>query len=176
MLIAPLLLALASQTPSTSATSLADLVPKNTIAYIQAPSLDRAASCIGRLAAAFEPAHAPKMDAASLMAMSEIPGDASSVDSGRPVGVCLVLGEGTEGPPLPVFLVPVRDADAYLKSVEQPGAPMKGVAKGGYVCLGFGAAPELPSAPAAIAKGLPEGELAARLDLGRLVEQFHDSI
>src|SRR5689334_8822015 len=119
MLIAPLLLALASQTPSTSATALADLVPQNTVAFIQSPSLDRAASCIGRLAAAFEPTHAPKLEAASLMAMVDIPGDASTVDSARPVGVCLVLGEGSEATPLPVFLVPVRDSAAYLKSIQQ---------------------------------------------------------
>jgi len=176
MLIAPLLLALAPQTPATAASALADLVPKNTVAFFQAPSLERAASCIGRLSAAFEPSHAEELDAEALMALAEIPGAASTVDSARPIGVCLVLGEGAEATPLPVFLVPVRDADGYLKSVEQPGSPMKGVARGGYVCVGMGAAPELPTAPAAIAQGLLPGDLSVRIDLGRMIEQFRDPI
>ena len=175
MLIAPLLLAFSSQTQAAPATSLADLVPSGTVAFVQSPSLERAAACVGRLAAAFEPAQAPKMDAAMLMAMSEIPGDAATVDTARPVGVCLVMPEGASSP-LPVFLVPVRDAAAYTKSVEQPNSPMKVVAKGGYACVGLGQPPELPSAPAAIAKGLLPGELSVRIDLARLIEQFHDSI
>jgi len=176
MLFAPVLLALASQTPAQSAATLADLVPKNTIAFVQAPSLERAAEFVARMASAFAPAGVPKIDAATLMKMVEMPGEVSTVDLARPVGVCVVLEEGTGAQPLPVFLIPVSDADKYLKSVAASGSGMQGVAKGGYACVGIGAPPELPSAPAAIAKGLPEGEIALRLDLGRLVEQYRDTI
>ncbi len=176
MLFAPLLLALAPQAPAQTApgASLADLVPKNTVAFVQAPSLERAAGLVGRMASAFGPAGAPKLDAAALMAMAGMPGDASAVDPSRPVGMCLVLEETSGAQPLPVFLIPVGDADKYAKSVATSG--MQTVAKGGYVCVGLGAPPELPSAPAAIAKGLPEGEIALRLDLGRLVEQYRETI
>lgn len=174
MLLAPALLALASQTPAQTSTTLADLVPKGTVAFVQSPSLERAAKFVDRLASAFAPAGGQTIDVAKLLAMIELPADAAAVDPARPVGVCLVLGEG--GQPLPAFLIPVRDADAFLKSLAKPGSPMKGVAKGGYACIGFGAAPELPSAPAAIAKGLPEGEISLRLDLKSLVEQFREQI
>ncbi len=72
MLFAPLLLALAPQAPAQTApgASLADLVPKNTVAFVQAPSLERAAGLVGRMASAFGPAGAPKLDAAALMAMA----------------------------------------------------------------------------------------------------------
>jgi len=178
MLLAPALLALAVQTPAQSApaASLADLVPKDTVAFVQAPSLERAAKFVERLGNAFAPAGAPKVDVAAVLALIELPGDAAAVDPSRPVGICLGLAESEGAQPLPTFLIPVRDAEAFLKSIQQPGSPMKGVAKGGYACIGLGAAPELPSAPAAIAKGLPEGEIAARLDLGRLIEQYREQI
>lgn len=176
MLFAPALLALAVQAPPQAPTTLADLVPRNTIAFVQAPSLERAAQFVGRIGSAFGPPGGPKIDAATLMAMVEMPGDVSAVDLARPVGVCLVLEETVGAEPLPVFLVPVSDADKYQKSVAKGGSGMQVVAKGGYACVGLGAVPELPSAPAAIAKGLPEGEIAARIDLGRLVEQFREPI
>src|SRR5258706_3488401 len=176
MLFAPVLLALASQTPAQTGTPLADLVPKNPVAFVQSPSLERAAKFVERLSRAFAPASPQTVDVAKLLMLIELPGDAVEVDPARPVGICLVLDTSGSGEPLPAFLIPVRDADAFLKSLEKPGSPMKGVAKGGYACIGMGAAPELPGTPAAIAKGLPEGELAARIDVGRLVEQYHDMI
>ena len=110
MLFAPVLLALASQTPAQSAATLADLVPKNTIAFVQAPSLERAAEFVARMASAFAPAGVPKIDAATLMKMVEMPGEVSTVDLARPVGVCVVLEEGTGAQPLPVAANACRSA------------------------------------------------------------------
>jgi hypothetical protein len=178
MLFAPVLLALALQTPAQGApaVSLADLVPANTVAFVQSPSLERAAQFVGRMMQAFGPPGGPEIDAAKLLSLVEVPGDASAVDSTRPVGLCLLLDEGAGAEPLPAFLIPALDADKYLKSIAASGSGMQGVAKGGYVCVGLGGAPELPSSPAAIAKGLPEGELSARIDVGRLIEQFREPI
>jgi len=178
MLFAPALLAIAFQIPAQSApgTSLADLVPKNTVAFVQAPSLERAAKFVEHLGNVFGPAGGQTFDVEKLLALIQLPGNAKAVDPSRPAGICLVLGEGQSAQPLPAFLIPIRDADAFLKSVQAPGSPMRGVARGGYACIGLGAAPEAPSAPAAIARGMPQGEIVARLDLGRLVEQFRERI
>jgi len=177
MMFVAALLAFTFQTPAQSApaAALADLVPKNTVVFVQAPSLERAAKLVERLQGAFAPQPGLKLDVARLLALIELPGDANAVDPARPVGICLELEEGA-GSPLPAFLIPVRDADAFLKSIQKPGSPMMGVAKGGYACIGMGAPPELPSAPSAIARGLPEGEISARIDLGRLVKQFGEQI
>jgi general secretion pathway protein G len=173
MLLAPALLALALQTPAQPAVTLADLVPKNTVAFVQVPSLERAARFAGRMAQVFGPSGAPAIDVPALLSMIEIPGDPGAIDPARPFGICLLLEEAAGAQPLPAFLVPVRDAQAYLKSLGEGG---HAVAKGGYVCVGLAGLPELPSAPAAIARGLPEGEIAARIDLGRLIDQFGETI
>ncbi|MBK7644961.1 MAG: hypothetical protein IPJ19_18275 [Planctomycetes bacterium] len=178
MFLSSALLALALQTPAPAAASvtLADLVPHGTIAFVQVPSLDRAAQFAQRMLETFQPGGGPPMSGAVLLAMTGLRCDSTAIDATRPIGVCVVLGEQSGGQPMPTVLIPVKDADAFLKSVEQPGAPWKGTAKGGYVSLGLGLAPEIPGVPAAIANGMPAGEVAARLDLGRLIEQYRDQI
>jgi hypothetical protein len=178
MLLVSALLAFAFQTPAqtAAAVTLADLVPKNTVAFVQAPSLERAAKFVQRLQSTFEPKPGPQLDGAKLLAMLSIPADPSAVDFTKPVGVCLVLEAGPGAQPLPTLLIPVSDGEKITKSLQQPGAPWKAVVKGGYACIGMGMAPELPSAPAKIARGLPEGEIAARLDLKTLIAQYREQI
>src|SRR5258708_31903383 len=92
MLFAPVLLALASQTPAPAAPSatLADLVPKNTVAFVQAPSLERAAKFVERMRKCFAPSSGKELDVQAFLESIQLPGGAGAVDAARPAGLCLV--------------------------------------------------------------------------------------
>lgn len=171
------LLTLAPSFPPAAQDSLGKLVPKDTVILVQVPSLDGLVSGARRTIAAFDPSNKETIDAEHLLKNMDFPGDVSQVDPKRPLGLCLTLARDPGATPQPVFLVPARSSAAYVKSLTTPERTITSIAQGDYVLV----APESTSitcdgSAAALAQNLPAGDLVARVDLARLIEQFRPMI
>ena len=153
-------------------------MPRDTVLYVQVPSLERLVASALRTRNAFDPKDsAEPIDAEHLLKDLELPGAVAEIDLKRPIAVCWTMGKDPGSSPQPVFLVPVRSPEAFVKSLAAAGHPVTSVVNGTYVLVApQSTAIELEPAAAPIALNLPSGDLVARIDLGRLIEQFRPMI
>jgi len=166
----------AAQPPKAPESGLAKLVPAGTAIYVEAPSVDRLAASIRKVTAAFDPDRAAAMDLEESLKDLDLPGSVKEIDRTKPIGICMVLPAEPGGQPAPTFLVPAVSPENYARSVAESGPGLATAIHGNYVAVSMGAEAKPGPAPAAIAQGLPEGEIVARLDVQRLVEHFRPMI
>lgn len=157
----------AQQAPAPDA--LAKLVPEGTVVYVQAPSLERLNAAVAKVVKLFKPGDDQAPDVDQLLGQMDIPGAAKEVDHQKPIAFCLVLPAQQGGEPSPVFLVPAKSPENFVRSMSAAPSKMKASIEGDYVCVSESAAVKHGTAPAAIAVGLPAGELVARIDVKRIV-------
>jgi len=165
----------AAKEPKVSETDLAQLVPAGTAIYVQAPSVDRLASAIRDLTAAFDPG-AEGMDVDETLEGLNLPGATKEIDRSKPFAVCMVLPEQAGGEPMPTVLVPVLSPENFVRSVTESGMPATTAIHGNYVAVSMGPGAEPASTPSSIALELPKGDIVARLDVQRLVAHYRPMI
>jgi hypothetical protein len=155
--------------------ALGKLVPEGTAVYVQAPSLDRLGNAVRKVIAAFDKEKAQSFDIDEMLEKGELPLSPKNIDHQKPLAFCLVLPATQGGQPSPVFLLPATDAEALKKDIAATGMPLMTSVSGSYVTVSM--SPDTkPAAAAAIANGMPAGEIAARIDLKRLVAHFRPMI
>lgn len=174
MFFATVLLALIPQTP---AQPLARLVPRDTVIYVEMPSLDRFVSAWRRTHDSFDPSGKDSIDLDHMLKEFDVPCSAADLDTKRPLALCLTMAREPGAEPKPVFLLPARSPENFAKSLSTPEHKVTTLVDGSYVLV----APESPSIErdgnaAPIALGLPQGDVVARIDLARLIEQFRPMI
>jgi hypothetical protein len=172
------------------ANALASLVPADTAIYVQASSIDRLATAIRSVTAAFDPDKAAAMDVDQALASLDVPGSMKEIDRTKPLAICLVLSNDPGAQPSPTYLVPALSPESYAKSAAAPSNGLfqfTAAVHGDYVTVSGvpatpgsppGAAPSAPAASkaSALALDLPAGDVVARLDVRRLVEHFRPMI
>ena len=166
---------LRAQTPGSS-DALAKLVPEGTAVYVQAPSLDRLGAAIKKVVGAFDKEKAQSFDLDAMIREGGLPVSPANIDHGKPLAFCLVLPETQGGEPSPAVLLPSANPDALVKEVSGAGMPFKTSVESGYVTLTMAPEAKKGAGPAAIATGLPAGEISARVDVKRLVAHFRPMI
>lgn len=160
----------AQQAPAPDA--LANLVPEGTVVYVQAPSLERLNAAVAKVAKLLKPGDDQAPDVDQLLGQMDMPGAAKEVDHQKPIAFCLVLPAQQGGQPSPVFLVPAKSPENFVRSLSSAPSKPKTSIEGDYVCISGSAAVKHGTAPAAIAVGLPAGELVARIDVKRIVAYY----
>lgn len=162
--------------PKVSENELAKLVPVGTAIYVQAPSIDRLATSIRNVMAAFDPDQAATMDVDEMLEGLDLPGSMKEIDRTKPLAVCLVLPAEPGAEPSPTFLVPALSPESFVRSVAESAPGLSTAVHGGYVAVSMAAEAKPGPTPAAIALDLPTGDVVARLDVQRLVEHFRPMI
>lgn len=171
------LLTLAPSFPPAAQNPLGPLVPKDTVVLLQVPSLDGLVAGARRTIAAFDPSNKETIDAEHLLKNMDFPGDTSQIDPKRPLGLCLTMARDPGATPQPVYLVPARSSAAYVQSLAKPERTITSVVLGDYVLVAAESSGiTCDGSAAAMAQNLPAGELVARVDLARLIEQFRPMI
>lgn len=156
--------------------ALAKLVPEGTAVYVQAPSLERLGAAIQKIVGAFDKEKAQSFDLDAMIREGGLPVSPANIDHGKPLAFCLVLPETQGGEPSPAVLLPSANPDALVKEVSGAGMPFKTSVENGYVTLSMAPDAKKSAGPAAIATGLPAGEISARVDVKRLVAHFRPMI
>jgi hypothetical protein len=156
--------------------ALAKLVPEGTAVYVQAPSLDRLGAAVKKIVGAFDKEKAQSFDLDAMIREGGLPVSPANIDHGKPLAFCLVLPATQGGEPSPAVLLPSSNPDALVKEVSGGGMPFKTSVDGGYVTLTMAPDAKKSAGPAAIATGLPAGEISARVDVKRLVAHFRPMI
>jgi general secretion pathway protein G len=164
----------AQQSPAPDA--LAKLVPEGTVVYVQASSLDRLDAAVAKVAKLFKPGDekVPQID--ELLGQAGLPGAVNEIDHLKPIAFCLVLPAQPGGQPAPAFFVPAKSPENLVRSMSNAPAKVKASIAGDYVCISESPAVKPGAAPAAIALGLPAGELVARIDVKRIVAYYRPMI
>ncbi len=166
---------LRAQTPP-AGDALAKLVPLGTVVYVQAPSLERLGAAIHKTVATFSPEAAEKFDVDSMLHDMELPGSTKEIDRQKPIAFCLVFPPTAESEPTPAFLVPATAPEAFAKAVAGSGSHATAQVEGSYVLVSQSPDVKHGLDPAAIAMGLPAGEVVARIDVKRIVDRFRPYI
>ncbi len=156
--------------------ALAKLVPEGTAVYVQAPSLDRLGAAVKKVIGAFDKEKASSFDLDAMIREGGLPVSPANIDHSKPLAFCLVLPETQGGEPSPAVLLPSANPDALVKEVSGAGMPFKTSVDSGYVTLSMAPDAKKAAAPAAIATGLPAGEISVRVDVKRLVAHFRPMI
>ena len=156
---------------------LAKLVPADTVIYVEAPSVERLATSMRNITSAFDPSKAA-MDIDAAIDELDLPAPAKLIDRTKPLAICLVLPTAPGGQPAPVYFLPARSPQDFVKAVTESGQPFGTAIHGDYVAvtMGPGAAPAPAGAPPSIALELPPGDVVVRLDVQRLVAHYRPVI
>lgn len=156
--------------------ALAKLVPEGTAVYVQAPSLERLGNAMRKIIAAFDKEKAQTFDIDAMLEEGELPLSPKNIDHQKPLAFCLVLPATQGGQPAPVFLLPATSPDALVKDIAATGMPFQTSVSGSYVTVSMSPGAKPGTTTAAIANGMPAGEISARIDLKRLVAHFRPMI
>jgi hypothetical protein len=145
------------------------LVPADAVGFFRFAPLDQLQPKIRELIGYFDKRQAQKFDVAELFEMAGIP--PARIDRSKPVGTALVL-VGEQKRPMPTFILPITEPDKPIETA----ATVKPVRSGSYVAVGMGGAPVVGTTVPALAKDLPEGDVAVRWDAQKLVAAFRPTI
>ncbi|MHC4934325.1 MAG: hypothetical protein ACYTGV_19300 [Planctomycetota bacterium] len=145
---------------------LGKLVPADAVGFFRFAPLDQLQPKMRELIGYFDERQAQKFDVAELFKMAGVP--AERIDRSKPVGTAVVLVDA-QMRPMPTFILPVTEPD-------KPIAGRTLVRSGSYVAVGTAGDPEVGSTTPALAKDLPEGDVAVRWDAQRLVAAFRPVI
>jgi hypothetical protein len=166
----PIEAAAVSGAQSTANSAFAALVPADAFAVLRLQSLDeldRAMTAFARAADKPLP-----FDASLLLGgMLECPGPVKQLERKQPIAIALTLPPGSTEP-VPTFIVPVADAAAYLKELPVSARKWSGERSGGYLALSQLAGYVAPATPSPLALELPQGALAVRVDMLKVIEAF----
>ena len=158
------------------ADELARLVPANAFGVVYAPSIDKLIAKLKSVVVSIDAQAAQGIDAGPLLEQLAGPA-APHVDTSRPMAIVLTPGPGKDDPPSPTFLLPVRDGAAAKASFgEMPPGASGPVVVGSYLAMSQGPGFKAGTAPSALVKDLPAGDIVVRLDLARVVETYRPMI
>lgn len=139
------------------------LVPKDAVVFVRLSSLDDLVAAARECAAPF--GAPPELISADqlLSQLGPMAGDTTWVDRRRPLAFVLVAPRAVQ--PSPVLFVPARDAAKYAASLAAAGMPA--TAHEGYVALPLAGKYEKPTSPSAWCEAMPDGLVAARVDIAK---------
>ncbi|MHC4340469.1 MAG: DEAD/DEAH box helicase family protein, partial [Planctomycetota bacterium] len=138
---------------------LGKLVPADAIGFFRFAPLDQLQPKIRELVGYFDEQQAQKFDVAELFEMAGIP--AARIDRSKPAGIAVVL-VGEQKRPMPTFILPLTEPDKPIEGRTLPRS-------GSYVAVAMGGAPAAGTTTPALARDLPEGDVAVRWDARKLV-------
>ncbi len=159
--------------PTTDAPAdLAALVPPGSFAFVFVPSIDALQQRVHDIVAAVDPSAVEEADLDALF--QQLP-FADQIDHAGAMGLAVTLPQGDESP-APYLILPVTDASAAAAAAGEAGMPPPPM-KGSYLRMAMGAGDVGEGEPAtALTKGLPAGDLVARVDLAALVARYGDQL
>lgn len=155
----------------------AQLVPRGTVAYVQATSLDAVESKLRSIMRAVDAEAARQVDLRSLLREGLGPSvDLQWIDGTKPLAVAVALAPGAVLPDV-TFIVPTTSREAFVAAFGARQPPLAVEAHGEYVAWqARGSAPAPASGSNPIAQDLPRGLIAVRVDLARVVEVYRGAI
>lgn len=151
----------------------AALVPADASVYVEIESLDAVEELDAMLSRGLGE------DVAMRAALDELLGEVMAVDqvdSARPVGMVVDVDEVMEGRSGGAFVVPVEDSSAFIDSLHQPDGAADPVSVEGYVGVPMTSAYETASATHDMVGRMPQGVIAARVDLDALLAKYRPMI
>lgn len=155
------------------ATVPAALVPADASVYVEIESLDALDELDALLTRELGE------DVAIRAALDELLGEVMAVDqvdTARPVGMVVDIDEVMEGRSGGAFVAPVGDPGTFIDSLHQPEGAADPVSAEGYVGVPMTSAYETASATHDMVGGMPQGVIAARLDLDALLAKYRPMI
>lgn len=153
-------------------TELTTLVPEDAVLFVAARSPDALAAELEALRVHVEPEGAALTGRALLAKLAlelDLPGDVTELDGARPAALALRVGRGDA---YPTFLLPTRDADAWIASTAGSPEKLSFAKAGGWVACTLGDAPPVSGKPSRLVENWPNTLIAGRLDAARLVAHF----
>jgi len=152
-----------------ASTRIARLIPSTTAIYIQIESFERFEALIGRLSRAHD-AVGRQVEELNRQFLRVLPGDRRQLLANRPFGVAISLHDERE--PQLTFVLPVKDATVYKRSLQLgPNIPQP-VYDGSYLAVTCSSLYERPREPVELASGVPDQAMTVRLDLPRLEHRY----
>jgi hypothetical protein len=148
---------------------IARLIPSTTAIYIQLESIKRFDAVVGRLARAQE-SIGRQLDELGRQLHRVLPGDERQIHQDRPVGLAISLP--VDRAPQLTFVLPVKDAAIYKRSLQLDSNLPQPVFDGSYLAVTSSSLYERPRESVALASGVPDESLTVRVDLARLDLRF----
>jgi hypothetical protein len=151
--------------------ALARLVPADAVAFVGLASLDEAERLLRDLTRAFDEREAERSTLRRTLLVLGVPGDFSHVDRTRPLVIAVSIDRKTRDTLLTV-IAPVTDRERFEASVSRLATAADGDYLGASEVDGYAAGAE----PSALARHLPPGALAVRVDLEALLGVYRATI
>jgi general secretion pathway protein G len=162
--------------PGDAAATLARLVPSDAVCVVKVPSLDEFDASVRAFMAAVKPEAKGAFTAETLLkSVAPIPGAFEHLDHKKPIAVCLSV-DGERMEPTPTFILPVTNADEFLKSLPPSPTTAAPVKLGDYVGVSMLAKYSARETPASLVDNMLPGAVSARVDLERVFEMFRPMI
>jgi hypothetical protein len=162
--------------PADANATIARLVPADALGVVRVPSLDEFDASLRTFMAAVNPEAKEPVTAEKLLkGIAPVPGAFEYLDHKKPIVVCLSF-DGERMEPLPTFVLPVTNADEFLKTLPPSPATAKPVILGDYVGVSMLAKYAAREAPASLVDNMLPGAVSARVDLERVFEMFRPMI
>ena len=161
----------ASAQSASGSDAITKLVPEGTCVLVVVPSLDRFAKKVHRAASVWE-----SFDVDAEITNLELPFSPKKIDHARPLAICIDLPANLEAEPVTTLLLPSPTPQELIEELQPAGTPWHVSSEGGYVILSLSTDVKHGDAPAAIASGLPAGEIVARVDVKAIVARFQTMI
>ncbi|HUR27727.1 MAG TPA: hypothetical protein VM509_06045 [Planctomycetota bacterium] len=152
---------------------IAKLIPANTAVYLQLQSLKTVDLLLGRLARSNDD-FGRRIDDIRRTLHRMIPGDERHVLQEQRVGIAVTFPQ--DGEPEFTFVLPLRDPVAYKRSLQISAHMPQPVFDGSYLAVTNSPTYERPREPVALALGLADKPISARVDLTRLDRRYGSQI
>lgn len=153
---------------------MALLVPEGSVAYVHFASIADLEQTARTLMKAVEPGFEENFEITEILQAIGIE-NASLIDSEEPLGLAVLFAAGTPEP-TPIVILPATDPGALAeKGTASPMIASVQVA-GSYVGFSMGPDYTKNDKPCSLTSDLPEGQAAARIDVGQLIQNFRPLI
>ena len=168
------LLAGAPLAPVSAQDALQNLIPDNAAGVVYVKSLGELQGEIQKLANMFQEGMGDEVDIQSLMMFLGLD---DLLDMSKPAALAIGMPEDDMAPPSMVLILPFKDAEAAVESVNSTGQfDSDAVARGSFVAFAPEGSFKPGSKPCALLQGMPKTDVAIRMNLEAMIANYKDMI
>ncbi|NRA94904.1 MAG: hypothetical protein HRU14_01700 [Planctomycetes bacterium] len=173
-LLAALLFSGAVATPAVAQDAFQNLIPDDALGLIRVKSIGGLLSEVQALVAAIDPSMVDEVDAQELLALFDLAD--LELDMTKPACFAMGAPEDASSEPVPVIVLPCKDAKKTAEELNAMGPDSDAVARGSYVAFATQGTYTAGTKPSALLNALPDADVILRLNLGGLIEIYRDDV
>ena len=173
-LLAALLFSGAVAMPAAAQDAFQNLIPDDALGLIRVKSIGGLQSEVRALVGAIDPSMVDEVDVEELLALLDLAD--LELDMTKPACFAMGAPEDAFSEPVPVVVLPCKDAKKTAEEINAMGYDSDAVARGSYVAFAPMGTYTAGTKPSPLLNALPSADVLLRLNLGGLIEIYRDDI